>query len=157
MNATLPRDIGLLRPQYKTLGMSFLLALFGGAVIGALLGGVFYYPSQATWWIAASLLLWQPCLEELLFRGVLQGLLRETAWGKKCWRGISWANVACASMFALAHLVYQPTLWAMATFVPGLIFGYFRDQTGSLWPSLLLHCVFNAAFFWRLPSILLCG
>ena len=96
--------------------------------------------------MAVSLMLWQPCMEELLFRGVLQGLFRETAWGRTSWRGFSSANVVCACLFAMAHLVYQPVLWALATFAPGLIFGYFRDQANSLWPALLLHCVFNAAF-----------
>lgn len=94
-----------------------------------------------------SLVIWQPCIEELLFRGVLQGELRRLAMLTRSWRGLTAANGLAAMAFALAHLVNQPPLWALSTVLPGLVFGWFRDRSGSVLPGLVLHAAFNAGFF----------
>lgn len=87
----------------------------------------------------------QPVLEELVFRGLLQGGLREKMHWR--WRGITAANVLTSIAFVAAHLVYQPPLWALAVFVPSLLFGYFRDRYDSVLPAVSLHVWYNAGFF----------
>ena len=87
----------------------------------------------------------QPVIEELVFRGLLQGWLRE----KLKWQrfGISVANLLASIAFVAAHLFYQPPAWALAVFVPSLVFGYFRDRHDSVIPSIILHFWYNAGFF----------
>jgi membrane protease YdiL (CAAX protease family) len=85
----------------------FLLALLAGGGFWGVLWlttpvAPLSWQQVASWWFV-SLALWQPCWEELLFRGVLQGSARRYAWGRRSWWGISGANVATALLFALAH------------------------------------------------------
>lgn len=140
-------EIGLAWPQPGPLGWRFVGALAIGAAIGAVIGLQTPDPVAAGWIVFASLLLWQPLIEELLFRGIIQGYLARTELGAREKAGVSLGNVATSSVFVLAHLINQPPAWALAVFFPSLLFGYFRDRTGSVWPSLLLHTSFNAAFF----------
>jgi membrane protease YdiL (CAAX protease family) len=121
-------------------------ALIGGAVglgLARSIGG----QSDVPWSVVVSLLLWQPAVEELLFRGVLQGALLRTRFGARTILGLSLANVLASVAFVTSHLVHHAPLWALATFFPSLIFGVFRDRSGSVWPSLILHVWYNAAFF----------
>lgn len=74
-----------------------------------------------------------PVVEELVFRGLLYGWL-ENRWG----RGV--AFVASSLAFAGAH--WEPAHVILV--VPlGLLFGWLRLRTGSLWPSLVAHVVNN--------------
>ncbi|MEZ5559381.1 MAG: JDVT-CTERM system glutamic-type intramembrane protease [Pseudomonadales bacterium] len=148
-------EVGLVGAHRGSLHPWFLPTLLTGMTVGVLLGHRFHDPVDAGWGMVASLLLWQPLVEEALFRGVLQGLLLQTRWGVSTRLGLSAANGVAALAFALAHLVHQPPLWALSTLIPGLCFGWFRDRSGSLWPPLLLHAAFNAAFFWQLIPTLL--
>jgi membrane protease YdiL (CAAX protease family) len=97
--------------------------------------------------VLLSLVIWQPLVEELLFRGVIQGVLLGTKAGKASRWGISVANLTTSTLFVLVHLVNQPAAWALGVFVPSLLFGLFRDRTGSVWPPLAMHMLFNGAFF----------
>jgi CAAX protease family protein len=149
---SLINDLGLRGPKPGSTRKTFLLVAVGGAVIGVFLGHFFYQPTPEStkWLLVASLIFWQPFIEELLFRGAIQGYFQTTTWGTTSRGGITAANVVCSLLFVVSHLLHQPVYWAAATFVPSLIFGYYRDRTGSIWPPLLLHSLFNAAFFWQL-------
>jgi hypothetical protein len=86
-------------------------------------------------------------LEELLFRGVVQGQFLLRTWGgEKRW-GMTQANLLTSVLFMLAHAIYHPPLWAVAVFVPSLVFGYFRDRYGNITPSLALHVYYNMGYF----------
>lgn len=89
-----------------------------------------------------------PVLEELAFRGLLQGLLRTPGWGRRSVAGISAANLATSAVFALCHLWRHPPLWAALTFFPSLVFGFFRDRHQSVMPPIVLHMTYNAGYFW---------
>ena len=89
-----------------------------------------------------------PVLEELAFRGFLQGALHKSAWGARARLGISAANLVTSLVFAAAHLLRHPPLWAGLTFFPSLVFGFFRDRYGRVLPSILLHIFYNAGYFW---------
>jgi len=91
--------------------------------------------------------LWQPMVEELLFRGCLQGLLSIREWGQRSLLGISNANILTSVVFVGAHLATHSLPWALSTVFPSLLFGVLRDRSGSVLPSITLHLVFNAGYF----------
>jgi membrane protease YdiL (CAAX protease family) len=140
--------LGVVRPDPGTLGAPFVTVLVLGTAIAVVVGGMNgSAESAATPALLLSLVIWQPCIEELLFRGALQGELLRWAPLARSWLGLTAANGLAALAFALAHLVHQPPLWALSTLLPGLVFGWFRDRSGSVLPSLVLHAAFNAGFF----------
>jgi len=94
-----------------------------------------------------SLVLGQPVLEEFLFRGCLQGQLRQQAWGQQRWGGLTAANGLTSLLFAVGHGWYHPPQWAAAVLVPSLLFGYFRDRYTSVYPGMVLHAFYNAGYF----------
>jgi len=87
-----------------------------------------------------------PVLEELSFRGLLQPALQHWGWGRAQRAGISGANVVTALLFSASHLVWHDAAQAAAVFLPGLVFGYFRDRYGRLTPSIALHIFYNTGF-----------
>lgn len=142
--------------QYRfefALSPSFYLALAAGPVVLFFLGMAlpsWHEGIRPDWRIAFSFLLWQPLVEEMLFRGVVQGSARRQAWGVRAVLGISLANVVTSLVFMVAHLVQHPPLWALAVLAPSLVFGYVRDRYGHILPSLILHIAYNACYLaWR--------
>ena len=94
--------------------------------------------------------------EECIFRGILlpQFMRRLSFWK---------ANLAQASLFAVAHLVWPMSSWALGratlpealseagtllvfTMVGGLIFGYLYYRTNSLWTPVLAHLIDNSVW-----------
>ena len=91
-----------------------------------------------------------PFVEEVLFRGLVFGCLRErsrlVAYGASC------------LLFAFLHV------WTFALsgggigyltlmiqyLVPGLIFAWAFDHSGTLWTSILLHATVNALSLWTI-------
>lgn len=102
----------------------------GRSISEVILAGIFYYP----------------LLEEILFRGIIQGGLSKKAWGKKTYLHLTIANLLTSVLFTAAHIWYQPVLWALMLIVPSMIFGFFRDRYGSIYPSIGLHMFYNAGF-----------
>ncbi len=94
------------------------------------------------------LVLIYPVLEEVVFRGFVQGkLLRKTMF-KPLYAGITYANIFTSLLFAMTHLYAHPFIMTMLVFPPSLIFGYFRDRfDGWLLPSILLHIYYNLGYF----------
>lgn len=89
-----------------------------------------------------------PLIEELLFRGLLQGGLREREGLRRCRLGVSGANLITSGVFTGLHFLAHPPLAAAAVFVPSLVFGYFRDRHGSLCTPIVLHMYYNIGYFW---------
>ncbi|MDQ6996503.1 MAG: JDVT-CTERM system glutamic-type intramembrane protease [Mariprofundus sp.] len=89
-----------------------------------------------------------PVLEEMVFRGLIQGeLMRRTAF-KRQFLGITRANILTSTVFASAHLFTHPPGMAALVFLPSLAFGYFRDRhDGWLLPAILLHIYYNLGYF----------
>ena len=82
-----------------------------------------------------------PLAEEVLFRGLLQSMLRTHF-------GHPWPAVIVASlMFASVHATAEPQ-GVPALFVLSLALGYNYERTGRLWSPIVLHAVFNAAMIW---------
>ena len=75
-------------------------------------------------------------LEELFFRGALQGLMRPS--------GSAAAIFGPALLFALLHLDLAQGITA---FVCGVFLGWLTERTGSILPGMLLHLVNNTIAF----------
>lgn len=93
-----------------------------------------------------------PVLEEYVFRGLLQGYLREKNWGGRAWFGITLANALTSLVFTALHFFYHPPLAAAAVLLPSLIFGYFRDRHSGLAAPIMLHAYYNLGYFWLFAS-----
>jgi membrane protease YdiL (CAAX protease family) len=99
-------------------------------------------------WLFLMLTTAYPILEELVFRGLIQGWLFRKTSGKPLWACISQANVLTGIVFTLLHIIAHSPLMAALIMIPSLVFGYFRDRyDGWLVPSILLHCFYNAGYF----------
>ncbi|HYD59313.1 MAG TPA: JDVT-CTERM system glutamic-type intramembrane protease [Noviherbaspirillum sp.] len=96
--------------------------------------------------LALSMVLWQPLLEELLFRGAIQGRLAALGWARHRLAGLSISNWLATILFALAHLVYHAPLWATSVILPSLVFGYFRERYDRVYPAILLHAIYNGSY-----------
>lgn len=135
-------------PPDRHLLLALLLAFPVWAALGFGLGAQMRAPSGGFAW--TSFVLLQPLLEELLFRGILQGQalrLTATAGGQPRRLGpITLANALVTAGFVALHLRAQPLAWALAVVVPSLIFGHLRERMGSVWPAVLLHSAYNAGF-----------
>jgi len=129
----------------------FLLALAGGPLFGILL--VFATLVNPLSWARVwsfpflSAVLWQPIVEELLFRGLIQGQLGRLSWARHSFLGVTPANAVASMLFMAAHWLTHPPLWAIAVLVPSLVFGAMRDRFRSLYPAIVLHSFYNAGYF----------
>jgi membrane protease YdiL (CAAX protease family) len=83
--------------------------------------------------------------EELFFRGFLLKLLEERFPPKRRFLGggIGLALVISAAAFALIHIPRDGDPRALATFFPGLLFGWMRSATGSILAGTIAHGASN--------------
>jgi uncharacterized protein len=84
-----------------------------------------------------------PVVEELFFRGLLYGYLRDR-------RGIAAAVVVSSAVFAVMHFIppLMPSL-----FVFGVVLALVYERYGSLYPAIALHALNNAVIFVALYAI----
>jgi membrane protease YdiL (CAAX protease family) len=84
--------------------------------------------------------------EEAFFRGFVQTRLGD-AWPSE--RTVLGARldprawIGQAALFALVHLATEPRLDKLATFFPGLLFGWLRAKRGGIGAALVLHAASN--------------
>ena len=89
-----------------------------------------------------------PFVEEVLFRGLIFGGLRDKS------RGIAYA-VSCL-LFALLHTwqlaaaSWDPAylLLVVQYLVPGAVLAWSYEHSGTLWTSVALHAAANALSVW---------
>lgn len=150
-----PHELGLGWPQPSLrtwppdahLALALLAALPVLIGLGWFAGGAMRVPMNL--WAWASLVLVQPLLEELVFRGVLQGqaLALLTSQGQPRRLGpVTLANALVTVAFVLLHLRAQPLAWALAVAVPSLVLGHLRERFASVWPAVGAHAFYNAGF-----------
>lgn len=84
-----------------------------------------------------------PVLEELAFRGLIQGYLLQSAMLSTRSLGITGANGVTSLLFAAMHLINQPVGLAALIFFPSLVFGELRDRFNGTLPSILTHVYYN--------------
>jgi membrane protease YdiL (CAAX protease family) len=78
-----------------------------------------------------------PVSEELLFRGIMLGSLREIGRGP--------AVFISAGLFALVHVGGVPWQVLPALAFLGVVLGLLFEKTGVLWPNIFAHAAFNAS------------
>ena len=83
--------------------------------------------------------------EELFFRGCLHELLeRRFPPTRRLWGGgVGVALLLSSAAFALIHLPRQGDPRALATFFPGMVFGWMRSKTGSILAPCIAHASSN--------------
>jgi membrane protease YdiL (CAAX protease family) len=83
--------------------------------------------------------------EELFFRGCVLGLLERALPPKRriLGGGIGWALLISSAMFAVVHLPREADPRTLATFFPGLLFGWMRSATGSILAPVMAHAASN--------------
>jgi membrane protease YdiL (CAAX protease family) len=97
-------------------------------------------------WVAwLSLVVVRPTVEELVFRGVLQGQLLRLTEARRL-GPLTLANLMTTVGFVATHLLAQPPGWALAVAVPSLVFGHLRERFGSVAPAIAMHAFYNAGF-----------
>jgi membrane protease YdiL (CAAX protease family) len=122
-----------------------------------LVGFHFALPNRFGEWVVTQLLV-VALPEEFFYRGYLQTRLRD-AWpqGRVFWGArLGPAFFVTTALFALGHLaVFQA--WRLEVFIPGLVFAYMRERTGTIVSSTLFHAASNlyelvlaASFFGKL-------
>lgn len=87
-----------------------------------------------------------PVLEEIVFRGFIQDFLQRRMQHRRL-GVLSHANIITSLVFTALHFLSHPPLWAVAVFVPSLVFGYFKDRTGALGAPIMLHVFYNSGYF----------
>ena len=131
----------------------FGLALLAAPLCCVLSAWIFHSFPTDPWWLLhdgsafGMLILFYPIVEELAFRGVIQGYLAGHMKGQYLGGLLSASNLVTSLLFVAIHFVHHPPLWAMAVMVPSLIFGYFRERFGSVIPAVLLHAFYNGVYF----------
>lgn len=140
------KESGLLHcpPFYRDI--SFAAAILAGiAVVWLLHDWMPVFSSNLTlhWKLLVSILIWQPLIEELLFRGIIQGQLSRQQWGQQALFKITAANIVTSILFVAVHMLNNPPIWSLTIFIPSLLYGYFRDRFNSVYPAMILHSAYN--------------
>lgn len=89
---------------------------------------------DAVWLVSVYTVILAPVAEELLFRGVTQGMFRRA--GLDFWM----ANVLQAALFGIFHFNFIQGVYAFAA---GLLFGYVVKCYDTLAAGITLHICFN--------------
>lgn len=91
-------------------------------------------------------MLFSPIGEEFLYRGYLQQAFSDR-YGRSA--GL-WIQATAFALVHMSHYGLQPFEPALLmVFLPsmlaaGLLFGWIRNQSGSLWPAVVSHSIYNA-------------
>lgn len=140
-------ELGLVgRPRFHRDPL-FWMAVVGGALVA--LGIWLWIPverpsadSPITWIVLSTVIVY-PVVEELVFRGALQGWLLSLSWGGYSRAGVTAANLATTVAFTGLHFWHHSPLWAASVAAPSLVFGFFRDRDNNVHPSVALHMLYN--------------
>lgn len=104
-------------------------------------------PRAGTWLLTT--LFWElgfvALPEEFFYRGYVQGRLNLLFTGRwQClWTPVGVALPASSALFALHHFVMLPAPQALLVFFPALLFGWLRENSGSLLSPSLFHAGCN--------------
>lgn len=100
---------------------------------------------QPRWWQLAAVAAAAGFGEELLFRGLVQAGMAELIGGPY---GPWIALVAASAVFGVFH--WLNTTYALLAMLAGLYFGGLLIATGSLWPPIVAHGLYDFIALWYL-------
>lgn len=141
------RDVGLNRlPAARDLVLTWLPMLY--VVIGLVVAAIFGLPPVAVLaWIMINTL-FVGFSEELMFRGAILQAFRHVT---TIWRAVLLTSVAFGAVHSLNVFVTgnlkNALIQSTAAFLSGLVFIALRLRTGSLWPSIITHGLWDFATF----------
>ena len=148
--AAVLKEIGLDRWPPIMRDKVFWFAVAAGVFVWLLLwltvAPTFSIQNRSITLLLLTSIIYYPVLEEVLFRGIVQGWLLRLPWGNKKYLTLTSANWLTSSLFVAAHFWYQPMLWALMVIVPSLVYGFFRDRYSSIYPCIILHAFYNGGF-----------
>ncbi len=123
----------------------FVVNIMWLALGNEMTGVVFEQVSNYLIFYIVLLLIFNPIMEEILFRKLVLERLRPL--------GDRSVIIVCAIFFALPHVISLGIPQMFYTFVLGLIWSYVTVKTGKLLPAILLHA-FSNLYGTFLPMIL---
>ncbi|MCC6808627.1 MAG: CPBP family intramembrane metalloprotease [Deltaproteobacteria bacterium] len=91
--------------------------------------------------------------EEVFYRGFVQPRMR-AAFLTRRWRILGadcgWEIPLTSAIFALGHFAGEYDPMRLGPFFPGLVFGWLRARTGSVYGAIIFHALSNvlSAFLW---------
>ena len=125
----------------------------GQFLAGAIAGGwaALNCPEGVGHWYLIVVLL-APFVEEVLFRGLVFGCLKE--------KSRIFAYILSCALFAFLHVwTAAVSNWDLGYLilmlqylVPGLVFAWAYEHSGTLWTSILLHMLVNALSLFTIAS-----
>jgi uncharacterized protein len=130
--------LGIVAIVIFTAAADGLSALLGHSLVSQFQLDIYRSASAMGWlpWLLLTLIVVAPIGEETLFRGFLfRGWHRSP-------RDVWIVIIAIALLWALTHVQYNPYYMAQV-FVIGLVFGWFRYQSGSTILTMVLHGLVN--------------
>ena len=112
---------------------------YGAAVMVApvfclLYSEFFQQPVDDLYWLLSDgkslffLIFLYPVIEEFAFRGVIQEYIGQKTKQQRFFLSLSIANLLTSILFVLMHFVHHEPMWAILTFFPSLVFGYFKEK-----------------------------
>jgi membrane protease YdiL (CAAX protease family) len=113
-----------------------------------------HLPSGLDGWWAATLWLGEMVAthglgvalpEETFYRGYLQPRLEHRWVPRRSWLGvkIGWAAVLATALFASGHFLGEWNPLRLGPFIPGLVFAWQRNATGSVLGAITYHAACN--------------
>lgn len=90
-----------------------------------------------------ALVVFIPIIEEVVFRGFLQGWLLQKNGFKQRSLGMTRANWLTSIAFASAHAWQHALVLVPGYFMVSLIFGHFRERYHGILIPVLLHGYYN--------------
>ncbi len=154
--AQLSSAVGLQRLRRDKL---FFAALLAAIPVWVVLLLATSHPVDLNWpvtapWRFTLLVLIYPVVEEIVFRGLIQESLQRL-FGARHYGPLSLANLVTSIFFVAVHFVYHAPIWAVAVFVPSLVFGFFKERHGGLRSPIVLHVFYNLGYFWLFGNTML--
>lgn len=141
------RDVGLSRaPRLRDFLLGWLPLIYIVSAMGYVLIAAPPAPSLILWVLFNCLLV--GFSEELMFRGALLQAFRHNVsiWPAVILTSVMFGAVHSLNVFNTGDLT-SALIQSCAAFLSGIIFIALRLRTGSLWPSIILHGLWDAATF----------
>ena len=120
--------------------------------IFVLLLSLFSPPKEAFWFLNQLEVFFQFTLvsaivEEIIFRGFLDEILKKSALLKNRVGPLTYRNILISLLFTALHFFWHSPLWALLVIIPSLIFGYSKKRYETIVAPILIHLIYNLCYF----------
>jgi membrane protease YdiL (CAAX protease family) len=143
----LERSLWRLPAQHRRLLWYSLAIAAVLALLDRYLENMPLFPATLGWFVLLSMLI--GAVEELVFRGLVQGIAAK--WHVN---GAIWLSAICFAAYKAMLFLRpdsfneaNPLLLFLITLPAGVLLGYARKVSGSLWPPILAHMLFDLILY----------